>query len=296
MAVSDCSSVDYYLIIDEHNHQYGPYGQTLKKGLNIANDYTEPDKNFNKYGTGGFYVQDARNILDYLVHARYLCVATLPLGTMEDFRMSKLPDGRIRINILEITEIHDLHKVETYTFLKKIGANFRCKQDYPLKWALSKGLVDVGKFLLDDGAELSTTKTTSQTAAQKGYLGIMQLIRSKESGYDDNLDMEAALIGGQLPVVLYLESRGAQVANVNESLVWACCNGHTDIASHLLTKKHDINFRSGEPLKIAARYGHLDVVKLLISKGADPTLDNEVALRQAKLQGHKHVITVLTRM
>lgn len=285
MAVSDCSSVDYYLLIDENNHQYGPYGQTLKKGLNIANDYTEPDKNFNKYGAGGFYVQDARNILDYLVHARYLCVATLPLGTMEDFRMSKLPDGRIRTNILEITEIHDLHKVETYIFLKKIGANFRCKQDYPLKWTLSHGLVDVGKFLLGEGAELTSMKTTSQTAAQKGYLGIMQLIRSKESGFDDNLDMESALIGGQLPVVLYLESRGAQVANVNESLVWACRNGHVDIASHLVTKSHDINFRSGEPLKVAARYGHLDVVKLLISKGADPLLDNEVALRQAKLQG-----------
>ena len=288
------SSMNYYLFIDEQNHQYGQPGQILKKGLNLADNYTVPDKITLKYGAGGFYIKEAQDILTHLVRTRYLCIVTLPLEIVEDFRMTKLPDGRFRVNGLEITEIHDMHKVETFELLKKVGANLRSNEDYPLKWALAQGLIDIGKFLLNEGAELTSMKITSKIAAQKGYLDVVKLIRTKQSGYDDNVDIDTALIGGYLPTVLYLESRGAQIVDVNESLVWACRNGNSDIVTHLLTKEHDINYRSGEPLKVAAMYGHLEVIKLLINNGVDSKIDTEVALKQAEINGHTNVIDVLT--
>ena len=276
----------YYLTIDAKGHQYGPSGPYLKKGLNSADDFEESDEKNYKYGKGGYYVHDAKNVLEYLVHTRSLCMATIPTDALGNRHLIKLPDGRIRTNMLEIINIYDMHKIETFEILKKLGTNLRINRDAPLKWALSNGLIDIAEFLIGEDAQMTLLQYASTSAAGKGFAKVVEMIRNKGNGFDDVADITAALHNGHLPVILYLETRGAVIPNFNEALVWACRCGYTDIVTHILTKNHDINFRCGEPLKMAARYGHLDTVKILISNGADVKINNGVALHQAKIQGH----------
>lgn len=283
----------YYLTIDAKSHQYGPSGLFLKKGLNSADDFEEPDEKICKHGKGGYYVNNAKNVLEYLIHTRSLCMATIPTDALGNRHLIELPDGRIRTNMLEIINIYDMHKIETFEFLKKLGANLRINREAPLKWALSNGLVDIAEFLIGEGAQMAALQYVSTSAAGNGFVKTVKLIRNKGNGFDDAADIMSALNNGHLPVILYLESRGAVIPNFNEALVWACRCGYTDIVAHILTKKPDINFRCGEPLKMAARYGHLDTVKILISNGADVKIDNSVALHQAKIQGHTCVAAEL---
>jgi hypothetical protein len=295
--MSSCTpSPTYFLLTDENGHQYGPAGPALKKGLNIAKDaheFIEPDEKLHKYGLGGYYVYVATNVLEDMVHARFLWTVSLSVDTMEDLRMVKLPDGRIRTNTPELDQQYDLHDLSTIQMLKSLGANLRIKQDYLLKWALKNNLLEIAQFLLGEGLQLTSMQIISKIASSKGYVKVLELIRTKESGYSDALDMEAALLNGQLASVLYLEKRGTPIANLNEMFVLACRCGYLDLVTYLWTKSPDINFRFGEPLKMAARYGHLEVVKLLIKCGVNIGIDNSVALRQATIQGHGCVVDEL---
>lgn len=289
---SSTSSPIYFLLTDENGHQYGPSGPHLKKGLNIAKDnfeFIEPDEKLHKYGRGGFYVYASSNIFEDMIHARYVWTAYLSIDSMEDLRMMKIPDGRIRTNMLELDKYFDLHELPTIQMLKSFGANLRIKQDYLLKWALKNNLLEIAQFLLGEGLQLTFMQTISKIASSKGYVKVLELIRTKESGFSDSLDMETALLNGQLASVLYLEKRGTPISNLNEMFVVACRCGYLDLVTYLLTKKPDINFRFGEPLKMASRYGHLEIVRFLIKSRVNVRIDNNVALRQAVLQNHNCV-------
>jgi|SRR5579872_3419662 len=292
------TSPTYYLLTDEEGHQYGPFGPLLKKGLNIARDnheFVEPNPKLHKYGQGGYYVYNAINALEDMVHAKFLWMVTLSIDQMEDLRLVNLPDGRIRVNMLELDKHFDLHDIGTIQMLKSLGANLRIRQDYLLKWALKNNLLEIADFLLGEGLQLTSMCTISKSASSKGHVKVLELIRTKESGYSDNLDMETALLNGQLTSVLYLEKRGTPFHNLNDMFVVACRCGYLDLVMYLWTKNPDINFRFGEPLKMAARNGHTEVVKFLIKCGANIRIDNNVALRQATIQNHACVIEELER-
>lgn len=102
-------------------------------------------------------------------------------------------------------------------------------------------------------------------------------INARETEYEIG---ETALIGastgGQLEVVKYLISKGADI-NIKDNdgvtaLMMASAKGHLEVVKYLIDNGADINAKASvdtTSLMVASYYEHLEVVKYLISKGAD---------------------------
>jgi ankyrin repeat protein len=178
-------------------------------------------------------------------------------------------------------------------------------------------------LLLDHGLDVNAKnrfgKTLLQLACWWGRLNLVQLlIQRGASIHKDDRALGALLVevteGGNRPVVpgqhkeivrLLIEN-GADVDTTNGSgdtvLMFACKQGHVDLADFLLKKGADINRMNSHALDGqtalmgAAWYAQVEAVKLLLGHGADiHAVDRgkETALFKAASQGHAGVVGIL---
>lgn len=137
----------------------------------------------------------------------------------------------------------------------------------PLHLAASGGHVDVGKELLDNGADIDANTVVGRW--KDGYSPIC-----------------LAAKGGHVAFVALLVERGCQMRGMPLHL--ACHAGHLDVVTLLLNTEKgansldsmirlEHNTRADRPLSHAARAGHVDIVKLLIARGADVNGRNDDA-------------------
>lgn len=287
----------HYLTTHENCYQDGLSGDTstqCKIGLITASNFIHADKKNNIYGKGGFYVRTIENCLMDMINARYLWKVELS-NKIVDMTIIPVPNKRFRVNIMHVIEKYDLYELSTYIMLQKQGVDLRINNDYLLKWTLQRNLMKISLFLMKNGLTMHNMYTTSRCAASRGYLDVIILIREYTKDYDNDVDITTAIHNNRLEVAVYLQKTySIQIPNINELLIHACVCDYTDMIDFLLDRGADINFRYGEPLKLAARKNCIETVKLLINRGVNTTIDDNVALRQATIQNNEKIIELLT--
>jgi ankyrin repeat protein len=160
--------------------------------------------------------------------------------------------------------------------------------------AANEGKLGVMRLLYKRGAALNSKnqygQTPLQTAAQKGYLEVVNFIINegflKENDTEGGQSFIAAASAGHLDIVKIISSEGKIDPNCQDAQgLTALChaaglknkaneeNGY-EMVEFLLAKGADPNIIGSDgPLHKAAVYEHTRIMRLLLDNGADPTLD-----------------------
>ena len=151
--------------------------------------------------------------------------------------------------------------------------------DGELFWASRFGSVKMGKYCVDNGADVDFRGTGGRTplieSAAFGQLGFLEMLL--EHGANIHLEDQSgsnALINaasaGHADIVKRLLSEGAQPNS--QALQLACANGHLPVVEILLTAGADVNaeVEAGlTPLKWAVCANHPHLVEFLLANGAN---------------------------
>jgi ankyrin repeat protein len=146
----------------------------------------------------------------------------------------------------------------------------------PLHWAAELDRQDIGRMLIDAGADLEAR--TSWGATPLAWAGTMGSIRVADlllarGAKGMNLATAASL--GKLDLVRAFLVEGVERDVISQAFYGACRNGHTAVAALLLERGADVNakgFFGGTGLHWAAINGHEDTIEFLVAHGADLTL------------------------
>ena len=99
---------------------------------------------------------------------------------------------------------------------------------------------------------------------------------------------------GELALVIWLFSKYEfDIYNINASFVWACANGHLDVAKYLVEQGAEIQDENNAALREASQAGRLNIVKYLVENGADIHVGLNYSLRWASENGHFEVVKYL---
>ena len=143
---------------------------------------------------------------------------------------------------------------------KEIDIHFG--ESAPLRRAISKGHLDITKYLLYRGASREETS----------YSAYWQSLRQNRT------EMMALLLKN------YPTPDGDMMQEMLEA---SCMNGRKEMAELLLDHGCNARARGSLALAYAAKSGHMDLVKLMIEHGAEITARFNRASRWAKKNGHK---------
>ncbi|VDK44335.1 unnamed protein product [Anisakis simplex] len=161
----------------------------------------------------------------------------------------------------------------------------------PLVIAARNGHLDVVKYLMKKGADVSVKGTVSFDG---------EVIQGAPA-------LWAAAAAGHLSIVRCLVEEGGadinQTTNSNSSpLRGACYDGHYEIVKYLVDKGADIelaNRHGHTPLMIAAFKMRTEVVKFLLERGADPlksSAKGNTAMHDAAEAGSDEIVRMLLSM
>ncbi|GMB07454.1 ankyrin repeat domain-containing protein [Thermolongibacillus altinsuensis] len=149
----------------------------------------------------------------------------------------------------------------------------------PLHYASEKGLRELVRLLVENGADVNATNKEGDTP----------LIVAAQSG--------------QVEIVKFLHEHGADIHHANHegetALLKATEGNHKTIVQYLLKMKADINEKTNSgktPLMIAAEYGYDSLVSLLLNHGADVHVKDQTgntALSLAQYWKHEQIIKQL---
>ncbi|QYS98748.1 ANK_REP_REGION domain-containing protein [Trichoderma simmonsii] len=179
-----------------------------------------------------------------------------------------------------------------------------------LQWAAAKGLIEVVKQRLEDGADVNGSDqdgyTPLMTATISGQFEVATLLIEHGARIDaqtrnDETALIAAAASGCVQLVQLLVDKGADVEGPGNSdaLQAAAFYGHADVVRLLLDHGAQIEARAGTSLTAllsASNRGHTDVVQLLLDRGADVEAKNwegVTALVAAFKEGKKDVVKLL---
>ncbi|PNF14881.1 hypothetical protein B7P43_G05129 [Cryptotermes secundus] len=187
---------------------------------------------------------------------------------------------------------------EEYPHLVQIlidkGADVNIKQTglhnvTPLHVAVSHGTFDIVRVLLRNGANMyipcsSLHQTPVHWAAKEGKVELIELmcefgsiLSMKTDDSEGDSPIHLAVMGGRLPLVKWLHSKGVSLNCRNKKghtpLHTAVRFSQIDVASYLLQQGSKIYYITQDPehftpLNMAAYLGHLDMIRLLIYHGA----------------------------
>ena len=136
-------------------------------------------------------------------------------------------------------------------------------------------------------------------ASKNGQLEVVKYLVSEGADINNNHPWHGHALGlaakkGHLEVVKYLIEKGANIHADNDlALQWASGNGHLDVVKYLVESGADIHADDDHALQRASKNGHLSVVKYLVQNGADIHADDDFALIMASKNGHLPVVEYL---
>jgi ankyrin repeat protein len=133
---------------------------------------------------------------------------------------------------------------------------------------------------------------------EKGYSKTVKLFNhSNLLNINDNSLVITASKVGQLKILMYLVSLGADIRTNNDSVVrWASGNGHLAMVRYLVSRGADIRADNDYAVQWASRNGHLETVQYLVSCGADPRAENNSAVQWASHNGHLETVRYLVSL
>ena len=197
-------------------------------------------------------------------------------------------DGPILIAAVRAGEYPSAPRLKAHNQIVKLlidyGANVNpAGFNRPLATASYYGHVEIGRLLLDAGADVDSTADCGQRvpvplcgASRKGQIEMVKLLIKygaslNRTGFIGNTALHDAAEGGHIEVIKLLLDAGADLAGGEQSpLAAACEEGHRETVKLLLDAGIDINRGRWEsPLSVACEKGHGEIVNLLLDFGAD---------------------------
>ncbi len=178
-----------------------------------------------------------------------------------------------------------------------------CEQT-PLLWASATGHADVAQYLLEKGPNLEAAsnvisyigidngKTPLYWAVERGHAAVVEKLMARGANAKLALGgmrfqpLHLAAQAGRLDIVKIIvendpSTLDEQDAYGQTALLWACVNGHADVALYLLEKGANLETASNRPGDIdhgktplywAVERGHASVVEKLMARGANAKL------------------------
>ncbi|KAL6696350.1 hypothetical protein J3F84DRAFT_408181 [Trichoderma pleuroticola] len=181
-----------------------------------------------------------------------------------------------------------------------------------LEWAAAKGLLEVVKRRLEDGADANACSRDGVAllflAAIGGQFEVVKLLIENGARIDAQLDegftlLFGAAASGSVELVQQLLDNGADVeggsAPDGSPLLAAAAAGFVDVVRLLLDRGAQIEARTTEDLTallIASERGHTEVVRVLVERGANIEIqyeENKTPLMAASERGHTEVVQLL---
>lgn len=108
---------------------------------------------------------------------------------------------------------------------------------------------------------------------------IKRLVKNKDIQFDNNWLIKTACECGQLQIVKYLVSRGANIhTQCNYAINIASDGGHLELVKYLVSMGARIESKSDSALIWACINNQVEVAKYLISIGTDVTIRNHAAI------------------
>ncbi|KAJ7301960.1 ankyrin repeat domain-containing protein [Mycena albidolilacea] len=173
--------------------------------------------------------------------------------------------------------------------------------------SVASNLLQITGFLLDQGCDASTIKSSLFTATYYGYLEMTNLlikfgadVNARGGLYETAL--QAASAKGHEAVVQLLIDKGADVnaqgGYDGSALQAASAEGHDAVVQLLIDKGADVNAQEGDgtALQVALDGANYTVVRLLIDKGADVNVQGGyygTVLQTASAHGNEAVVQLL---
>ncbi len=167
-----------------------------------------------------------------------------------------------------------------------------------LRQAADKGNLEFFKYLLEAGADFTTTggnysaKNSLDIAAMKGHLQIVRyiILNLKPTQKMINNGLSYAATYGQISILEYLLDKATDLDGLLNSAV---LGDHIDTVKYLVENgAKNLDYA----LVISSRNGCLDIVKYLVSKGADNHYNNNEALSSAKTQREYKIVQYLQKL
>ncbi|MFZ5867999.1 MAG: ankyrin repeat domain-containing protein [Thermodesulfobacteriota bacterium] len=203
-------------------------------------------------------------------------------------------------------------EVVKYLLAKGADANVKNEDCYTPLNGYSPVTPDVGKLLLDTGAEVDARNREGQTALMKaawqGHSELVKLLLERRADVNAQdahgvTPLMEASGRGYLDVVKLLLEKGAErnikTRNGVTAVNWAADWSKPEVAKTILMMAGEVNARDDTgvtPLMEAAGRGYLGVVKALLEKGADVNVKDKYgwnALTWAAQGGHMEEVRLL---
>jgi ankyrin repeat protein len=181
-----------------------------------------------------------------------------------------------------------------------------------LQMAAAFGLQEIGKILLEEGADLDARNSSQETALYLGaadnHEAVVTLLLDKGAhvnaqGGEHGSILQVAAFKGHGGLVRTLISCGAmineQCGRSGNALQAAASRGHENIVKLLLDRGAKVNVQGGPygtALRAAISEGHLSTAILLLDRGADINATGGCLgspLRAAAWGGHGQIVDVL---
>ncbi|KAL5088552.1 hypothetical protein Trisim1_006509 [Trichoderma cf. simile WF8] len=183
-----------------------------------------------------------------------------------------------------------------------------------LQWAAAKGLIEVVKQRLQNGADVNGSDrdgfTPLMTASMGGQFEVAALLiehgaRIDAEAHEGTTALFAAAISGSVELVQLLLDEGADVEGGSRSnnkipLFAAASTGHADVVRLLLDHGAQIEAKTEKDstaLRLASIRGQTDVVQLLLDSGADVEANSQerqsTPLIAASWKGHTEIVRLL---
>ena len=198
---------------------------------------------------------------------------------------------------------HDYGQYSKVKFLtwKEFYKYITVTESNDLLWAGVENILSCVVVALKRGANIDNARkidyiyrTPLIKASQNGYLEVVKYLVEQGANVSTNNDYSLRMASryGHLEVVKYLVDQGANVhARNDDALRWASRYGHLKIVKCLVEQGASIY--NEHDLILAIINEHLEVVKYLVEQGTNIHAQNDRALRFARKNGHLEIINYL---
>jgi cytohesin len=231
-----------------------------------------------------------------------------------DYRSTERPLAldRTPLHYAASCGLHAIVKFLVIERLQNVHARDPRDQSTPLHMVSPMGHMDLARFLLEQGADMSAKDNYGRTplhrALARGHMDLARFLVEQGADVsakdeDGSTPLHSASERGHVDVVRILVGQGADVSAKNEygstPLHRASEWGHVDVVRFLVGQGAEVSAKveyGSTPLHLASERGHVDVVRILVGQGADVSAKDEhgsTPLHSASERGHVDAVRIL---
>jgi hypothetical protein len=205
-------------------------------------------------------------------------------------------------------DMNNIYNIIKYGFVDELKVKLRqgwdpsADDNRAIKWAASKGHIEIVKLLLADKRVDPSAEYNYAIiwASYNGYTEIVKLLLADDRvdpSANNNYAIRYTANKGHIEIVKLLlnDKRVDPSAEYNYAIRYAAENGHIEIVKMLLADDRvDPSADNNYVIRFAASYGQTEIVKLLLAdKRVNPSDKDNYAIRWAAHIGYTEIVELL---